>query len=167
MGILKHISRRLISNIPWHTQISQCIIFPKVQALTFCAMGSKAGLRQTFTEPRHFLLQQLLKLVKEDKLVSLVERNETAFNCHFLLLYLKKFFIGVQLFYSILLVLGIQKVDSVLYRHVFILFQILFSYWLSQNSEQSSRCYTGGPLWLSVLQTVMYDNLQVHPCCCK
>ena len=39
------------------------------------------------------------------------------------------------------------------------IFQIIFSYSLSQNIEQSSLCYIVGPCWLSVL----YIVVNVHP----
>ena len=39
------------------------------------------------------------------------------------------------------------------YTHFF--FQILFSYRISHNIEQSSLCYTGGSCWLPVLYTVL------------
>ena len=42
-----------------------------------------------------------------------------------------------------------QQSDSIIHICIFILFQILFSYRLSQNIEQSSLCYTVGPCWLS------------------
>ena len=44
----------------------------------------------------------------------------------------KKNFIGVELIYN---VSGVQESDSVIHIHIFILFQIFFSYRLSQNIE--------------------------------
>ena len=50
-----------------------------------------------------------------------------------------------------MLVSGVQQSDSVIHIHVSILFQILFPFGLSQSTEQSSLCCTGGPRWLSTL----------------
>ena len=51
---------------------------------------------------------------------------------------------------NVVLVSHVQQSDSVIYTHVFILFQILFPFRLLQNTEQSSLCYTVGPCWLSI-----------------
>ena len=53
------------------------------------------------------------------------------------------------LIYNVLFVSGIQHNDSVI--HIFILFQVLFSYRLSQNIEQTYLCYIVDPCWLSIL----------------
>ena len=53
---------------------------------------------------------------------------------------------------SVILVSGIQQSDSVLYIHIFILFQIIFPVRLLQDIEQSSLCYTVGCSWLSILK---------------
>ena len=58
------------------------------------------------------------------------------------------FGIGIELIYSVVLISGVQPSDSVI--HMFILFQILFPYRLSQKIRQSSLCYTVGPCWLSI-----------------
>lgn len=50
---------------------------------------------------------------------------------------------------SDVLVLGAQHGDAVTHLYVSILFQILFPLSFSQNTEQSSKSYTGGPGWLS------------------
>ena len=47
------------------------------------------------------------------------------------------------------LVLGVQHGDAVTHLYVSILFQILFPLSFLQNTEQSSKSYTGGPGWLS------------------
>ena len=44
-------------------------------------------------------------------------------------------FIGAQLIYNVVLVSGVWLSDSVTNTHIFILFQIIFSYILSQNIE--------------------------------
>ena len=62
-----------------------------------------------------------------------------------------KFYIGTQLINNVVLVLGVQRSDSVIHLHVSILFQILFPFRLLQNIEQHSLCYTLGPCWLSIL----------------
>ena len=59
--------------------------------------------------------------------------------------------------YVVGLISGIQHSDSVTRVHSFILFQILFSYRLSQNVEWSFRCYTVGPCWLSILYIVVCE----------
>ena len=53
---------------------------------------------------------------------------------------------------NVVLVSGVQQSDSVLYIHVFILFQIISPVRLLQNTEQSSLCYTVGCSWLSILK---------------
>ena len=53
---------------------------------------------------------------------------------------------------NVVLVSGVQQSDSVLYIHVFILFQIISPIMLLQNIEQSSLCYTVGCSWLSILK---------------
>ena len=74
----------------------------------------------------------------------------------FLIKKLKQFYIGVYLINSVMLVSGVQQSDSIIHIQVSILFQILFPFWLLQNIEQSSLCYTVGPCWLSIL------NIAVH-----
>ena len=78
----------------------------------------------------------------------------------------KKFYWSIQLIYSVL-DSGVLQNDSVIHIHIFILFQILFPYRLSQNIKQSPLCYTIGPCWLSILhiQQCLYVNskLLVHP----
>ena len=66
------------------------------------------------------------------------------------------FCIGVQLIDNVVLVSGVQQSDSVIHIHVSILFHILFSIRLLQNTEQSSLCYTVGPCWLSILHIAVY-----------
>ena len=52
---------------------------------------------------------------------------------------------------NVVLVSGVQQSDSVIHRHVFTLFKILFPFRLLQSIEQSSLYFTVGPCWLSVL----------------
>ena len=54
-----------------------------------------------------------------------------------------------------MLVSGVQQSDSVIHKLLSLLFQILFSFRLLQNIEQSSLCYTVGPCWLSILNIVV------------
>ena len=49
-----------------------------------------------------------------------------------------------------------QQSDSVKHIHVSVLFLILLPFRSLQNTEQSLLCYTGGPCWLSVLNTAVY-----------
>ena len=53
---------------------------------------------------------------------------------------------------NVVLVSGVQYRDSVIHIHVSILLQILFSFRLLHNIEQSSLCYTVGPCWLPILE---------------
>ena len=48
--------------------------------------------------------------------------------------------------YSVVLVSHVQQSDSGIHIHVSVLFQILFSFRLLQSIEQSSLCYTVGPV---------------------
>ena len=65
--------------------------------------------------------------------------------------YVLKIFIGVQVIYSIVLVLGVQQSKSVIYVHISTLFQIFFPYKPIQSTEQSSLCCTVVSYQLSVL----------------
>ena len=64
-------------------------------------------------------------------------------------------FIGVQLIYNVVLVSGVQQSNSLIHIHIFILFKILFSCRLSQNTEQSFLCSTVGHYQLSILYIVL------------
>ena len=59
-------------------------------------------------------------------------------------------FTVVQLIYNVVLILGVQKSNSVIHIHMFILLQILFSYRLLQCIEEGSLSYIAGSSWLSV-----------------
>ena len=59
------------------------------------------------------------------------------------------FYVGAWLIKNVVLVSGVQQRDSVIYIHVSILFQSLFTFTLLQNVEQHSPCYPTGPCWLS------------------
>lgn len=45
----------------------------------------------------------------------------------------------------------VQQSDS----YIYFLFHILFYYWLLQDIEYSSLCYTGSPFCLSILYTLV------------
>ena len=62
-------------------------------------------------------------------------------------------FMGIQLIYNVLLVLGIQQSESVI--HISTLLQVIFPYRLCHSDEQSCLCYTVGPYQLSVLYIVV------------
>ena len=66
-----------------------------------------------------------------------------SFNFDFILKY--------SSFYKAVLVSGEQESDSVTHTHISILFHILFSHMLLQNTENNSLGYIAGPCWLSVL----------------
>ena len=59
---------------------------------------------------------------------------------------------------KVVLVSGVQQSDSFIHKHVSILFQIRFPFWLLQNIQQHSLCYTVSPCWLSIL------NIAVSTC---
>ena len=48
--------------------------------------------------------------------------------------------------------------DSIIHTHISIILLIIFLYWLLQNIEYSSLCYTLGPHWLSILDIVVCIN---------
>ena len=55
---------------------------------------------------------------------------------------------------------SVQQGDSFIFFlyyiiYIYLLFQILFHYWLLQDIEYSSLCYTVGP-WLPILYTEKY-----------
>ena len=76
--------------------------------------------------------------------------------------------------YNVVLVSGVQQSDSVI--HIHILFHVVFRYGLSQDTEYSSLCYTGGPCFLSILyiivliktlrsvSSVLSSPPRAHPC---
>ena len=95
--------------------------------------------------------------------------QERNFFLFFFLLILKNFlfYIGVLLINKVVLVPDAQQSDSVI--QVSILFQILFPFRLLRNIDQISLCYTVGPCWLYILNTVVCEcqsqtpNLSLPP----
>ena len=65
------------------------------------------------------------------------------------------FYIGAWLINNAVLVSGIQPSDSVIHIDESILFQLFSPFRLLQNIEQHFLCYTLGPCWLSILNTVV------------
>ena len=65
-----------------------------------------------------------------------------------------KIFLGVQLFYNVILVSDVQLNESVICIHIATHFQILFPYRPLQSIEQSSLSYTVRPYLLPILQCV-------------
>ena len=62
----------------------------------------------------------------------------------------------VWLIYNAVLVLSVQKSDSVIHAYIYIfLFQIIFHYRLLQIIEHSSLCNTVGPCSLPILYIVV------------
>ena len=96
-------------------------------------------------------------------IIALTPLGQAVFNVYLILFnQLGNFFlnfIGVQLICVVkhkqCCVSGIQQSESIVHIHIFILFQVLFSYSLSQNIEQSPLCYTVGPCWLFILFIVV------------
>ena len=88
-------------------------------------------------------------------------------NCFFKKNFL--FCIGVQPVNNIMIVSGGQQRDSAIHTHVSISTQTPLPSRLPDNIEQSSLCYTVGPFWLFVLNTVMctspsqIPNLSLSP----
>ena len=56
---------------------------------------------------------------------------------------------------------GVEQSDSIV--HIFILFQILFPYTLSQNIEQSSLCYPVSSYWLFILYSIVCGDFFSSP----
>ena len=75
------------------------------------------------------------------------------------------FYIGVQLIYNFLLVSSVQKSGSVIHLRIPFLSRVLFPYWLLQNIDQNSLCYTVGPCSLSNIYWCVYVNpsLRIYP----
>ena len=57
----------------------------------------------------------------------------------------------MSLIYNVVLVLGVQKSESVMYIHIFALFKILLPCRSSQSIEWSSLCYIVGSYQLPIL----------------
>ena len=72
------------------------------------------------------------------------------------LIYFIKNLIEAYLIYNVVLVSGVQQSDSVLYMCIYILFDILFHYSLSQDIDYNSLCYTIGPCCLFILYIIVY-----------
>ena len=60
-------------------------------------------------------------------------------------------FFSLSIFLLSLLVSSVQQSDSGIHTHVSILFQILPSFTVFLNTEQSSLCCMVGPQWLLIL----------------
>ena len=71
------------------------------------------------------------------------------------LLFCLTFYFILQFINNDVFVTDKQQSDSVIPIQVFILFRILFPFRLLENIEPSSRYYTTGPCWLSILNTVV------------
>ena len=74
------------------------------------------------------------------------------------ILFLFIFPIEVQLIYNVVLIIAVQKNDSVIHIYIYILFHILFHYGLSQDTEQSSLCSTVGPRCLCIDNIIINYN---------
>ena len=79
-------------------------------------------------------------------------------------------FIGMQLFYNVVLVFTVQRSESAIRIHIPALFQISFQFRLSQSIEASSLSYTLGSYWLSSLYIqcicmcmCIYPSLSIYP----
>ena len=57
--------------------------------------------------------------------------------------------------YNIVLISGIQQSNSFIHTHISTFFQMIFCYKLLQNIEYRSLCYTVGPFWLPILNTIL------------
>ena len=75
------------------------------------------------------------------------------------------FYIEVQLIYNLLLVSSVQKSGSFICLHIPFLSHILLPYWLLQNIDQNSLCYTVGSCCLSNIYWCVYVNprLLIYP----
>ena len=81
-------------------------------------------------------------------------------------LFLKIYFIEVQLSYNAVLASGAQQSDSVIYVHIYSHIYTLFHYDLSQDIEYHSLCYTVGPCCLSILHIYTGLHLQIPKAQC-
>ena len=61
--------------------------------------------------------------------------------------------IEVSLTYNVVLISGVQQSDSVI-TYIYVLFNFIFHYGLSQDIEYSSLCYPEGPCHLSILYVI-------------
>ena len=81
------------------------------------------------------------------------ETNKTPYLDGILFLFLKKYFIQVQLIDNVMLISAVQLSDSV-YIYMDIVFHTLFHHDLSQDIKCSSLCYAVGPCYLSILYII-------------
>ena len=82
------------------------------------------------------------------------------------LILFKLIFIGLQLFYNVVLVSAVEKSESATRIHISPLLWISFPFRSPQSNEQCSLCYTVGSHQLSILYVVVYIcqiNLPIHP----
>ena len=73
------------------------------------------------------------------------------------------FYIGVYLINNVVIVLGEQQRDSAIHTHGSILPQTPLPSRLPHNMEQSSRCYTVSPCWLSILSIAVCTYPSLTP----
>ena len=90
--------------------------------------------------------------------------SENALCLFIILLLFKnfKFYIGVDLINSVVLVAGLQWSHWYTY-YASVLLKILFTFRLLQSIEQSSTCYTVGPCWFSILNVTVCTCLSQTP----
>ena len=81
--------------------------------------------------------------------------SHTIMTSVYLFLFLKKFFMDVELIYNVVLISAIQWSDSAIHRYT-CFFNILFHYCLSLDIEYTSLCYTVGPCCLPILCIIAY-----------
>ena len=67
-----------------------------------------------------------------------------------------KIFIGVQLYYNVVLVSTVQRSESAICIHISPLFWISFPFRSPKSTKQSSLCYTVGSHQLSILYILVY-----------
>ena len=85
--------------------------------------------------------------------------HHSAWVFFFLYMFAKVYFLKIEVYiYIVVLISAIQQSDYS-YIHVCILFNILFHYGLSQDVEYSSLCYTLGPCCLSILYKLVLHLL--------
>ena len=75
-----------------------------------------------------------------------------------ILFFFQLIFIRVYLLYNVVLVSSVEQSESAMCIHV-TLFWISFSFRLPQSIEQSSLCYTIGPLLIFILSYLPFHSL--------
>ena len=148
----------------FHTMSKILQIFPKAALLILLNIS----LIKYCTQFIQLITNNLKRKINQHKYLSQVQK-EIIFQS-FLHVHLFTY-IGIQLYYIVLLVSAIEQSESAVCIHVSSLFWLSFPFSSPQSAEQSPMCCAVGSHMLSILYTVVYifpggghGNTFQYPC---